>query len=184
MIRETIKQQVQSIEPLDDIERNHKQDCLDWIDSGAELCRISKPDNPPKHLVSYFVLVDEDEILLVDHINAQLWLPTGGHVDVGEHPKQAAIREAKEELGINAELLYENPIFITVTKTVGLTSGHTDVSLWYVIKGSKNHNYTYDNSEFHSIKWFKLNEIPIDKSEPNLSRFFQKLALAKCSLKI
>ena len=132
-------------------------------------------------MVSYFVLVDEDEILLVDHINAQLWLPTGGHVDVNEHPRDAAIREAKEELGIHAELLYENPIFITVTKTVGLTSGHTDVSLWYVIKGSKNHKYKYDQSEFKRIKWFKPNEIPLDKSEPYISRFLRKLALLRAS---
>ena len=179
MIREIIKQQVQTIVPLDDLEKEHKQNCLDWIESGEELFRISKPDNPPKHLVSYFVLVDEDEILLADHINAQLWLPTGGHVDVGEHPRDTAIREAKEELGINAQFLFDNPVFITVTQTVGLTSGHTDVSLWYVIKGSRNQKYDYDQSEFKTIKWYKPNEIPLDKSEPYISRFLRKLALVR-----
>ncbi len=178
-MRDQIYKQVQSIRPLDELENNHKQDCLNWIESGVELCRISKPDNPPIHLVSYFVLVDGDAILLVDHINAQLWLPTGGHVDVGEHPKLAAIREAKEELGINAELVFEHPIFITVTDTVGLTAGHTDVSLWYVLKGSREKEYVYDQSEFKQIKWFKLDEIPLQKSEPNITRFLQKLALMK-----
>jgi len=164
---------------MDEVEEQHKQDCLNWIKSGAELCRISKPDNPPKHLVSYFVLVDGDYTLLVDHTNAQLWLPSGGHVDVGEHPREAAVREAKEELGVKAEFVFEPPMFITITNTVGLTAGHTDVSLWYVLKGSREGDYVYDQSESQTIRWFSTNEIPLNRSEPNISRFLQKLALTK-----
>ena len=46
-----------------------------------------KPATPPKHLVSYVVPTDPEtgDILLVDHRNAQLWIPPGGHVDPGEH---------------------------------------------------------------------------------------------------
>ena len=72
-----------SITPADDGERAHLLDAFAWVKSGAPLCRVAKPATPPKHLVSYFAVVDDDNILLVDHKNAQLWLPPGGHVSHG-----------------------------------------------------------------------------------------------------
>jgi 8-oxo-dGTP pyrophosphatase MutT (NUDIX family) len=39
-------------------------------------------------------------VLLVDHKNARLWLPTGGHVEEGEDPRATVVRELKEELGL------------------------------------------------------------------------------------
>jgi 8-oxo-dGTP pyrophosphatase MutT (NUDIX family) len=63
-----------------------------------------KPDTPPKHLVSYFVLYDESthKLMLVDHIKAKTWLPAGGHVKLDEDPRITVTREADEELGIVA----------------------------------------------------------------------------------
>lgn len=126
-------------------------------------------------MVSYFVLVDGDYILLVDHINAQLWLPTGGHVESGEHPRTTALREAAEELSIEAEFLQQNPLFITSTVTVGKTAGHTDISLWYVLKGQRDMTLKFDQSEFNSVKWFHKDNIPFNRTDPELSRFLKKL---------
>ena len=89
-MRAEIREEVELIQPLDALEQESKLDVLSWIDSGAELCRLEKPATPPQHLISYFAVVDGDHILLVDHINAELWLPTGGHVDPGEHPRDTA----------------------------------------------------------------------------------------------
>src|SRR5581483_2751975 len=111
------------------------KDVLAWIESGANIYRIEKPDKPPKLLVSYFMVIDpdHDSLLLADHIKAQLWLPPGGHVELGEDPKQTVIREMQEELNQEAVFIRndDQPFFVTVTRTVGLTAGHTDVSLWY-----------------------------------------------------
>lgn len=177
-MRDRIKAEVNSITPLDAKEEKTQREVLDWIDSGVELCRLEKPATPPKHLISYFVLVDFPFLLLVDHIDAQLWLPTGGHVDPGEHPRDAVIREAREELDIESDFLFENPIFVTSTTTVGLTAGHTDVSLWYVLNGSKKKAYNYDTSEFNSIRWFHINELPFQNTDQELFRFVQKMSEA------
>ena len=117
---------------MDALEAVTRDEVLAWIDSGAELCRIEKPATPPQHLIAYFALVDGDHLLLVDHINAELWLPTGGHVEPGEHPRQTVLREVQEELGIDGVFLHEQPLCLTITETVGKTAGHTDVSLWYI----------------------------------------------------
>ena len=103
-MRVAIAKEVESINPADSLEEEHQEDVLMWINSGAELFRLKKPDTPPKHLVSYFVVIDGDYVLLVDHKNAQLWLPSGGHVDPEEHPRDTVIREAYEELKIKADL--------------------------------------------------------------------------------
>ena len=163
--------------PHDALEEKHIQETLSWIESDAPIFRIQKPDIPNKHLVSYFVLFDEkhQKILLVDHIKANLWLPSGGHVEVDEHPKETVTRECFEELNIHAEFLMDSPLFLTSTITVGLTAGHTDVSLWYLLKGNATDFYDYDKEEFKGIQWFSFDEIPYHQSDPHMRRFIEKL---------
>lgn len=176
-IRDRIYDLVASIKPLDDAEKQHIQFVLSWIQSGAEIFRTEKPATPPVHLVSYFLVIspDRSKVLLVDHKKAGLWLPSGGHVEPGEDPKEAVHREVKEELGIEADFLFEGPLFVTVTKTVGNVLQHTDVSLWYVLKWSPDEPMTYDKDEFNQIRWFGIDEIPYERSDPQLRRFMEKI---------
>lgn len=132
-MRQHIYNEVKAIIPLDKLEEQDQHAVLAWINSGVDLCRVEKPATPPKHLVAYFVLVDGDYLLLVNHKKAQPWLPTGGHVEPAEHPYRPVLREADEELGIVAKFLIDVPLMLTSTKTVGLTAGHIDISLWYVL---------------------------------------------------
>ncbi len=145
-IRSQIHQIVSSMSPLDELEQDHIRFVLDWIDSGREIFRIEKPATPNTHLVAYFVIAstEMDQVLLVDHKKAELWLPPGGHVDPGEDPKETVRREAKEKLGMDVEFLFDEPILLTVTKTVGNVAKHTDVSLWYLLKGTPHQILDYD----------------------------------------
>lgn len=181
-IKQAIRDEVTGIQPFDTLEKEHLADTLQWVDSGANIFRIGKPDKPPKHLVSYFVLIDpgHQSLLLGDHILAQLWLPSGGHVRLNEHPKQTVIRETQEELSRQAVFLQnsDKPFFITVNQTVGLTSGHTDVSLWYLLQGDMHEPITFERREFNDMVWFTFQEI-LDSHpaifDRNMHRFTQKL---------
>lgn len=174
-MRARIRQEIAGIEPADAKEARARREALRWVDSGAELCRIEKPATPPRHLVSYFAVIDGDYLLLVEHINAGLWLPSGGHVEPGEHPRDTVRRESLEELGLAARFLREEPCFLTVTETVGSTAGHTDVSLWYLLSGSRHEAMDFDHAEFHGVRWFHLTEIPFRHADPELSRFVSKM---------
>lgn len=179
-IREIIAKLITDIRPFDELERAHQEDALAWIGSGVEIFRIEKPATPPKHLVVYFVVLDETarSVLLVDHIKAEKWLPTGGHVDVNEDPKTTVAREAMEELSLSPAFLTDAPLFITEMVTVGKTAGHTDVNLWYVITAREDDPITADPREFNGFRWFTLDEVlttDIATLDPHMHRFITKL---------
>jgi hypothetical protein len=118
---------------------------LSWLDSTDDVFRRVKPAVPDRHLVSYVVPTDpgSGRVLLGEHLNATLWLPPGGHVEVDEHPAVTAEREAAEELGIDPRRrLSDRPVFLSSTVTVGVDSGHTDVALWFPIGFSATSNCT------------------------------------------
>lgn len=177
-----VEAEVQAIKAYDALEREHLADITAWLHSGANIFRIAKPDKPPKHLVSYFVLIDTEHssLLLGDHVKAQLWLPSGGHVELNEHPRQTVVREAMEELGQEAVFLRgrETPFFATVTPTVGVTAGHTDVSLWYLLRGDVHQELTFERREFNDMTWFSFDEVLESHPaifDPHMHRFTAKL---------
>lgn len=174
-MRSAIRNEIAAISPLDALEASHRDDALAWIDSGEELCRLAKPATPPKHLVSYFAVVADQQILLVDHRLAHLWLPTGGHVEPGEHPRDAVRRELREELGVVTDQEIGEPLMITCTTTVGETAGHTDVSLWYVVQIPRTQELRHDVSEFADVRWFDRDNVPLHRADPHLHRFLSKL---------
>src|SRR5258708_1756268 len=54
--------------------------------------------------VSIFI-VKNNQVLFIFHKQLNRWLPIGGHIELDENPEQAALREAKEESGLEVELL-------------------------------------------------------------------------------
>jgi len=50
-------------------------------------------------------VVQDGRTLLLHHRKLDLWLPPGGHIDPHELPHLAAIREAREETGLEIALL-------------------------------------------------------------------------------
>jgi 8-oxo-dGTP pyrophosphatase MutT (NUDIX family) len=180
--RSAIASLVADVHPHDTLEAEHKRDALDWIQTGAPLFRVTKLDDPPKHLVSYVVVCDElsRSVLFVDHINAGLWLPAGGHVEPDEHPWRTVTRETREELGVEALPIPRfgaSPLFVTVTDTRG-TPSHVDVSLWFVLTGTAGTAYDFDRREFRACRWMSFSEVVAMSSsarDPHAHRFIAKL---------
>lgn len=55
------------------------------------------------HTVEVFI-VYKDKVLLRIHDKYKIWLSIGGHMELDEDPNQAALREAKEEVGLEITL--------------------------------------------------------------------------------
>lgn len=50
-------------------------------------------------------VVHAERTLLLQHRKLGIWVPPGGHIDPHELPDQAALREVREETGLEVELL-------------------------------------------------------------------------------
>ena len=63
---------------------------------------LTKKENPTSHCCTLFVVYDPlyKNILVTHHKIAKSWFFPGGHIEPGESPQQAAIREAGEEVGL------------------------------------------------------------------------------------
>ncbi|GAB3854951.1 hypothetical protein GCM10029963_48780 [Micromonospora andamanensis] len=170
---------VSRLSPVDELGAEHRVSALAWLASTDDVFRRVKPASPPQHLVAYVVPVAADgRILLVDHINAGLWLPPGGHVEVDEDPELTARREIQEELGLGDAGLSRSPIFLTITRTVGQDHGHTDVSLWYVLNCTGDEELRPDVGEFHAVRWWTRDELVAadpGRFDPHFFRFLAAL---------
>lgn len=179
---------VSDIEPTDDLGREHTREVLSWLAGTDDIFRRAKPLTPSPHLVSYFLLVDRlaDSVLLCDHRLSGLWVPTGGHVEPGEHPLDTVRREVVEELGVTAEPDAEfgdGPFFLTMTETVGPPAmRHVDVSLWFALAGSTGQVLRPDPREFVQVRWWtvaELRQAGLDPFEPHLLRALDALGLGR-----
>jgi 8-oxo-dGTP pyrophosphatase MutT (NUDIX family) len=187
LLHEEIRGLVARMAPADAVEDGHRRQALAWLDSTSDVFRRVKPGTPSPHLVSYFLLIDHgrSSVLLVDHRKAGLWLPTGGHVEPGEHPAATVRREVREELGIEAvfsPVTGESPILVTVTATNPVTGRHTDVSLWFVLTGCTGQPLAPDHREFRAARWWTRAQIGrADPAlfEPHLCRMLGKFDHAR-----
>ncbi len=171
---------VAAIEPFDDVERAHQTDVLAWLASTPDVYRRVRPATPPSHLVSYAVLTDPGDwsVFLVDHRLAGLWLPAGGHVEPGEEPAVTAAREAREELGIEADfsIAGRRPVFVTIARTTG-PDRHTDVSLWYLLAGTRRCP-SRSTRGVRRRRWWtgpQIESADPARLDPNMGRFLAKL---------
>lgn len=57
------------------------------------------------HFTVAVFVVEQGHVLLHLHRRTGLWLPPGGHIEPGELPDEAALRETREEAGIDVRLV-------------------------------------------------------------------------------
>lgn len=62
-------------------------------------------------------IVYKNKILLRKHDKFNKWLSVGGHIELDEDPNEAAIRETKEEVGLDIELVGKKGDYVADDKT-------------------------------------------------------------------
>ena len=125
--------------------------------------------------VAIFV-VHEGKVLLIHHRNLNKWLPLGGHIELDEDPETAALREAKEESGLEVELLGERPPtteldtraliaprFLDIHR---ITDTHQHIGMMYWAR-HRNGTLTLAPSEHHDIRWCSAADL--DHLQPPMS---------------
>ncbi len=125
--------------------------------------------------VAIFV-IHQAKVLLIHHRNLNQWLPLGGHIELDEEPETAALREAKEESGLEVELLGERPPttgpgtraliaprFLDIHR---ITDSHEHIGMIYWAR-PKSGRLALSASEHHDIRWCSAADL--DRLEPPMS---------------
>jgi 8-oxo-dGTP pyrophosphatase MutT (NUDIX family) len=93
-----------------------------------------------RHFTVAVFVICEGKVLLHLHRKLGMWLPPGGHIEQGELPDDAAVREVLEETGLEVELVgerrqdVEDPIQLHRPAGVQLENigpGHQHIDLIY-----------------------------------------------------
>ena len=101
-------------------------------------------------------------MLLHFHRKLGMWLPPGGHIERGELPDDAAVREVLEETGIRVELVGEkredvsDPVQLHRPAGVQLENigpGHQHIDLIYFAKSNGPTSIHQDYSE-DKVGWY------------------------------
>ena len=121
-------------------------------------------------------IVHDDHVLLVHHRKLDKWLPVGGHIELDEDPEMAALREAKEESGLDITLIGERPPtacdgtraliaprFLDIHR---ISPSHEHIGMIYWAK-SDSRDLTLSHREHHAIGWYRQNDL--DALNPPLS---------------
>ena len=138
--------------------------------------------------VAIFV-VHDGQVLLIHHRKLDQWLPLGGHIELDEDPEQAAVREAKEESGLDVALLGERPPttepgtraliaprFLDIHR-ISATHEHIGMIYWARPKGGTT---TLAGAEHHDIRWCSAADL--DQLQPAMSpavKWYCRQALAE-----
>ncbi|MGL4790884.1 MAG: bis(5'-nucleosyl)-tetraphosphatase [Anaerotignaceae bacterium] len=114
------------------------------------------------------------EVLLIKHANGGHWSFPKGHVESGETEEETAMREIKEETGIDV-------ILDTSFRKVVTYSPKKDVQkdVVYFIAVAKNYDYSPQIEEIAQIKW-----VEIERVSDILSYENDKQLIAKAKLTI
>ena len=117
-------------------------------------------------VVNVFITYN-NKVLLIHHRKLDLWLPVGGHMEVNETPDDALIREIKEEVGIDAQILNVSKIpldgnikrnlAIPIYSNVHNVGDHDHCCFFYVCKSSS--NKVVSNDEIKNYRWFSKEEL-------------------------
>ncbi len=130
-------------------------------------------------------------VLLHQHKKHNAWLGIGGHVEAGENPVEAAIREVKEEAGVDVAIIGTNEHNIKTDFVTSLVTpfaileqqitdlpdepehSHIDCVYFGKITGAQ------EVSMKEEFKWFS----PDDLNNAELAediRYISKMAIDKC----
>ena len=152
-LREQVRRTITERVPIDAAER------ASIARTVAELDRLAAPfdqESDPVHVTGSAIVIGRRGVVLLEHKRLGLWLQPGGHVDPGETPWEAALREAEEETGLAVSFADVGadgvPRLVHVDVHAG-GRGHTHLDLRYLVHAD-DADPDPPEGESQEIAWF------------------------------
>ena len=124
----------------------------------ADLDRLPAPLDEradPTHVTASAIVVGAQGTLLHKHKRLGLWMQPGGHIEPGEVPEEAAVREVREETGLRTAHPADGPRLIHVD--VHPAGPHVHLDLRYLLDGG-DQEPSPPPGESQDVRWFPWDE--------------------------
>lgn len=141
-------------------------------------------ENKIAHLTSSALIFnpEQDKLLMIYHNIYKSWSWTGGHADGEPDLLEVAIREAKEETGLNEVTIKSDkissldilPVFSHI-KNNQPVSAHLHLSVAYLLQASENEPLTIKPDENSGVRWIAINELANYVGEPHMLVVYDKI---------
>ena len=131
-------------------------------------------------------IVCKDRVLLRKHDKYGIWLSVGGHIELDEDPVESALREVKEEVGLDVELIgtvqqsdeknYKELLPPRFVNRHRISDTHEHIAFTYFAASASDNVVQGDTEQTEEWKWLSKKEL---KNLPfEISEHVQRYALA------
>ena len=152
-----LAEELRAYQPLNDVERMHRDAMLDLLAYSPNA--FSREHFVPGHFTaSCFIIDDAYRLLLHHHRRLDRWLQMGGHIEPGEAPETAALREGAEESGLG-DLQLIGEIFDLDIHPIPAANGdpeHSHFDVRYLARTSRPESISIARAESNDLAWVAL----------------------------
>ncbi len=130
-----------------------------------------------RHFTATTFVVNQGKTLLHLHRSLKMWLPPGGHIDRDELPHVAALREVKEETGLDVDLIHAEPSIHSENAQElpgprhllleNINPSHQHIDMIYFARADS-FDVTPDAGESIELRWFSERDLEDDIIENDI----------------
>ena len=166
MSLKNLKEEIEKYIPYNEQEKNDKKIILQYLE---QFDNILTRENEFAHFTasSWVLNKEKTKVLMIYHNIYQSWAWTGGHTDGESDLLQTAIRELREETGVqNVKILDDNIFSLEVICVNGhvkkgkYVSSHVHLNLTYLLEVDENEKLQIKEDENSNVRWIPIEEIP------------------------
>jgi ADP-ribose pyrophosphatase YjhB (NUDIX family) len=118
--------------------------------------------------VTVFVLDDQDRMLLIRRTDNGLWALPGGGQDFGEYIAETAVRETREEAGIDVEVIDVVGIYTNPNHVVEYSDGEVRQQFSICFRARYLHGEPTTSDESAEVRWVARDELDLLPIHPSM----------------